>query len=297
MFELYKQSFLNFLNFEKRYSSNTILSYKIDLEQFFEFILKNNSELEFKDITYMSIRAWIVDLSTIDNLPRTINRKIACLKSFFKYLMREKKVEINPASRIKALKIPKKLPVFIEENHLENLLETQIFSDDFIGVRDKLILELFYATGIRLSELIDLKTENINLFQLTITVIGKGNKQRTIPLHKNVIELIKKYNLIKNNTFTNSNEKSFLVTENGEQLYPVLVQRLVKKYLNLVSNADKKSPHILRHSFATHILNHGAELNAIKDILGHTSLAATQIYTHNSMEKLKKIFEQAHPKA
>lgn len=297
MFELYKQSFLNFLNFEKRYSSNTILSYKIDLEQFFEFILKNNSELEFKDITYMSIRAWIVDLSTIDNLPRTINRKIACLKSFFKYLMREKKVEINPASRIKAFKIPKKLPVFIEENHLENLLETQIFSDDFIGVRDKLILELFYATGIRLSELIDLKTENINLFQLTITVIGKGNKQRTIPLHKNVIELIKKYNLIKNNTFTNSNEKSFLVTENGEQLYPVLVQRLVKKYLNLVSNADKKSPHILRHSFATHILNHGAELNAIKDILGHTSLAATQIYTHNSMEKLKKIFEQAHPKA
>lgn len=297
MFELYKQSFLNFLNFEKRYSSNTILSYKIDLEQFFEFILKNNSELEFKDITYMSIRAWIVDLSTIDNLPRTINRKIACLKSFFKYLMREKKVEINPASRIKALKIPKKLPVFIEENHLENLLETHKFSDDFIGVRDKLILELFYATGIRLSELIDLKTENINLFQLTITVIGKGNKQRTIPLHKNVIELIKKYNLIKNNTFTNSNEKSFLVTENGEQLYPVLVQRLVKKYLNLVSNADKKSPHILRHSFATHILNHGAELNAIKDILGHTSLAATQIYTHNSMEKLKKIFEQAHPKA
>lgn len=297
MFELYKQSFLSFLNFEKRYSSNTILSYKIDLEQFFEFILKNNSELEFKDITYMAIRAWIVDLSTIDNLPRTINRKIACLKSFFKYLMREKKVEINPASRIKALKIPKKLPVFIEENHLENLLETHKFSDDFIGVRDKLILELFYATGIRLSELIDLKTENVNLFQLTITVIGKGNKQRTIPLHKNVIELIKKYNLIKNNTFTNSNEKSFLVTENGEQLYPVLVQRLVKKYLNLVSNADKKSPHILRHSFATHILNHGAELNAIKDILGHTSLAATQIYTHNSMEKLKKIFEQAHPKA
>lgn len=299
MFYKYKESFLNFLKYEKRYSSHTINSYSIDLEQFFSYLTDINVIEDKNNIDYQVIRGWIIELSDAKNSTKTINRKIACLKSFFKYLMREKIISQNPASRIKSPKVQKRLPVFVEENHLELLLENVEFQDSYSGIRDKLILELFYATGIRLSELINLKHSDISLYENTIKVLGKGNKVRIIPFHKNVTELINKYNNIKKFTFSNTSkdDNSFFLTDFGDNIYPVFVQRLVKKYLNMVSNADKKSPHVLRHSFATHMLNHGAELNSIKEMLGHSSLAATEIYTHNSLEKLKNIFQKAHPKA
>lgn len=295
--EAFKESFLNYLQYEKRYSQHTILSYSVDLQQFIDFVAESQADFDIKNTNYLLVRTWIVRLSEENCVPRTINRKITCLKSFFKHLMRENKIDTNPMLRIKSLKIQKRLPVFIEENNLDVLLKTIVFEDNFAGIRDKLILELLYATGIRLSEMLQLKNSDVNLYDQMITVLGKGNKQRKIPLHKNAIEAIKKYNLIKNITFENVTENTFLITDNGQPMYAVFVQRIVKKYLNKVSNADKKSPHVLRHSFATHMLDHGANINSIKEILGHSSLAATQIYTHNSMEKLKKIFDQAHPKA
>ncbi len=297
MIKKHIESFLNYLQYQKRYSQHTTQSYSVDLEQFITFLDTNNINHDTTLVTYLQIRSWIVNLSETSNTPTTINRKIACLKSFFKYLMRENKIDSNPTLRIKSLKTPKRLPVFIEENNMQLLLNEIAFNDDFSGQRDKLILELLYATGIRLAELIHIQEADVNLYDATILVTGKGNKQRKIPLHENVINAIKKYNLIKNITFEKEKEDLFLLTDNGQKMYPVFVQRIVKKYLNTVSNADKKSPHVMRHSFATHLLDNGANINAIKEMLGHSSLAATQIYTHNSMEKLKKIFDQAHPKA
>jgi len=230
-------------------------------------------------------------------MPKSINRKIACLRSFYHFLQKKECITKDPTLKIRALKVKKSLPVFVEEDNMIKLLDQIEFDDSFDSTRDKLVLELLYGTGIRLSELIGLKTSDVNLFQKTIKVLGKGNKERIIPIHDTFITLSKEYSNKKKSESFKNNNAFFVVTNNGEQTYPMFIYRLVKKYLDQITTVDKRSPHVLRHTFATHLLNKGADLNAIKDLLGHTSLAATQVYTHNSIDKLKAIFDQAHPKS
>ncbi len=290
------EDFLKYLEFEKRFSKHTLISYRTDLEQLSQY-LATDYQITISEITYPIIRSWMVNLGEGGLSPRSVNRKIACLRSYFKYLMKTGKVTEDPTTSVKGPKIKKKLPQFISENECYQLLENLPFEDDFEGRRDKLILELLYGTGIRLSELIGLKQREVNMYDGTISVIGKGNKQRLVPMNKKLTELIKEYMGKKELQVVNNSKDAFIVTNSGDITYPIFIYRTVKKYLSKITTAEKKSPHILRHSFATHLLEKGADINAIKDLLGHSSLAATQVYTHNTPEKLKAIFDQAHPKS
>ncbi len=289
-------SFLSYLKNEKRLSPHTIIAYEKDLVEFSNYISESFDTSLPESATFREIRSWIVSLSNQKLANTSINRKIASLKSFYAYLLRKKKISKSPMLKVQSLKTPSKPPVFIAESGMENLLENIPFSDDFSGIRDQMVLELLYGTGIRLSELIHLKETDLDLFGSKITVLGKRNKYRIIPLPGKLRLKLTAYLGKKVNAF-DSSENTVFLTNKGKKLYPVFVQRLVKKYLTLVSTQTKKSPHILRHTFATHLLNKGADLNAIKELLGHSSLSATQIYTHNSIEQLKNIHKQAHPKA
>ncbi len=289
-------SFISYIRHEKRYSDHTIISYKTDLLQFADFLFQTYEEKSLASVNHNMARSWVVALIEANINPKSVNRKIASLKAFYKFLLRGKKVDKNPTLKIKAPKVKKSLPVFVSESGITELLDQFEYPDGFTGIRDKLVIELLYGTGIRLSELLNLKEQQIDILNGTIKVKGKGNKERIIPLNSSLIHLIKDYQSIKTNEF-NNNLAWLIVSDKGSKSYPMLIYRIVKKYLNLVTTDEKKSPHVLRHTFATHLLNKGADLNAIKDLLGHSSLAATQVYTHNSMEKLKSIFEQAHPKA
>ncbi len=290
-------SFLRYLQFEKRYSTHTIEAYQSDLSQFSSFLSKTFEISRFEETSHVHLRGWIVSQIEEGISPRTVNRKIATLKSFYKFLQSREDLATNPASRLKPLKTEKKLPAFVRESEIDNLLDQIEYPDDFEGHRDRLLLELLYGTGIRLAELIGLKDQDVNVFQENIKVLGKRNKERVIPIGKNLVQLIKAYKEKRQLEGFEAMSPFLLVTNTGHQLYSMLVYRLVNKYLKLVTTLSKKSPHVLRHTFATHLLNKGADLNAVKDLLGHTSLAATQVYTHNSMEKLKSVFDQAHPKA
>ena len=290
-------SFLNHLQFEKRYSSKTILSYKTDLSQFRAFLTTFQSDFLPEHSSHAEIRAWIVSLTEEKIDPTSINRKIACLRSYFKFLMRQEVIDKDPMTKIRILKTRKKLPHFVNEADMVSLLDNESFSNDHAGKREQLILELFYGTGIRLSELINLNEDNVNLKERTIRVLGKRNKERVVPFSESIVPLIKEYNQAKKKEIIVGDHGRLFVSDTGEPLYPMLVYRIVKKYMKLFTSVEKKSPHVLRHTYATHLLNKGAEINAVKDLLGHSSLAATQVYTHNSLEKLKKVFEQAHPKA
>lgn len=289
--------FLTYLSVEKRYSKHTTVSYKNDLSNLSEYLLTTYEFSTPEFATYPMLRSWIVTLVDQEMMPKTINRKIACLRSFYHFLQKKEVISKDPTLKIRALKVKKSLPVFVEEDNMIKLLDQVEFDDSFDSTRDKLVLELLYGTGIRLSELIGLKTADVNLFQKTIKVLGKGNKERIIPIHDTFITLSKEYTTKKKYESFGNNNEFFVVTNNGEQAYPMFIYRLVKKYLDQITTVDKRSPHVLRHTFATHLLNKGADLNAIKDLLGHTSLAATQVYTHNSIDKLKAIFDQAHPKS
>lgn len=292
------EAFLRYLQFEKRYSLKTIVSYKNDLDQFSEFIRSSYPDFTVETIEYGIVRSWIVSLVDAELDPVSVNRKIACLRSFFKYLLREEVITKDPMTKIKVLKTKKKLPHFIRESDIVNLLDhNDDLSHDHHGLRARLILELLYGTGMRLSELITLKESAINFHDQTLKVLGKRNKERVIPFSNNIVSIIKDYRIARNREVEMKEHGYLLVTDSGEALYPVLVNRIVKKHLRHYTSVEKTSPHVLRHSYATHLLNKGAEINAVKDLLGHSSLAATQVYTHNSMEKLKKVFEQAHPKA
>lgn len=285
------ETFLKYLEYEKRYSKHTIVSYHTDLNQFQQFLSKNFPELTLSAVDYRVLRSWIVSLVD-DKIENTsVNRKIAALRSFYKFLLKREYIKEDPTWKLKVLKKSKKLPQFVNEDDMVRLLDQVEFEEDFVSLRNKLILEIFYGTGIRLAELLNLKEQDINFHNQTIKVLGKRNKERIIPFSNSLDGSIKKYQGVK----TTSSDY-LLTTDSGEQLYPMLVYRIVKKYLALV-NVDKRSPHVLRHTYATHLLNKGAELNAVKDLLGHTSLAATQVYTHNSIEKLKSVFKKAHPKA
>jgi integrase/recombinase XerC len=291
-------SFLKYLQFEKRVSQHTVLAYQSDLEQFKQF-LKLTFDLENSEQAhYGLIRSWIVQLVEDGIEESSVNRKIACLRSYYKFLMRQEIIEKDPMMKIKILKTKKQLPSFVKEGDMVNLLDNnEDFTDNLEGWRNRLILELFYATGIRLSELIHLKEAQVNFRNHTIKVLGKRNKERVIPFPSSIVSIIEAYRNVRNKEVVMKDHGYLFVTDKGEACYPVMIQRIVKKYLNKRTATDKQSPHVLRHTYATHLLNKGAEINAVKDLLGHTSLAATQVYTHNSLEKLKKVFDQAHPKA
>ncbi|MDH5599413.1 MAG: tyrosine-type recombinase/integrase [Cyclobacteriaceae bacterium] len=291
------ETFLKYLTFEKRCSKHTIISYKNDLEQFKKFLTSLNPELSIEKAVHGDIRSWIIELMEAGTGETSVNRKIASLRSYYKFLLKRNLVDENPAQRIKSLRTPKKLPQFVNEPDMVKLLDYVAFTEDFSGWRDKVILELLYGTGMRLSELIGLKEGDINFYNQEIKVLGKRNKERIIPISTELSNVLKKYIAIKKDTMGENTIPQIIVNNKGGCAYPMMIYRIVKNYLSLSTTLEKKSPHVLRHTYATHLLNKGAELNAVKDLLGHSSLAATQVYTHNTLEKLKKDYEQAHPKA
>lgn len=290
------ESFLNYLRFEKRFSPHTVISYQNDLSQF-EKYLEINYEEEPRGASYSMVRSWIVSLVEQKLDTSSVNRKIASLRSFYKFLLRQDQIQKDPTTKIKVLKTAKKLPHFVKEPDMALALDEPVFEDNHAGWRERIVLELLYGTGMRLSELINLKENQINLREQTIRVIGKRNKERVIPFSDPLVDVIQGYKRIRNKSIRVNDNGFLLVNDSGGKCYPMLIYRIVTKHLAQFSSVEKKSPHVLRHTFATHLLNKGAEINAVKDLLGHSSLAATQVYTHNSMEKLKKAFDQAHPKA
>lgn len=289
-------TFLKYLKYEKRYSSHTLISYKNDLYQLTQFLDAHYPETSIHQANHAILRDWIIALSESGLNENSINRKLVTLRSFYKFLLREGTIDKNPVTKLSNLKTRKSLPHFIRENDMNLILDHHLFEENFFGLRDHLILEILYGTGIRLNELIELKEGKIDFVDNTIKVLGKRNKERIIPITKNLQNLIENYISQKKEEFKSNVSDYLIVSNKGEKSYPMMINRIVKKYLQGIS-IDKKSPHILRHTYATHLLEKGADLNAVKDLLGHQSLAATQVYTHNSLGKLKKVFDQAHPKA
>lgn len=293
------EGFISYVSKEKRFSRHTVTAYSKDLQQFIEY-LQNSLEISaFSEVDHHDIRSWIISVLEDEKLQAvSVNRKISCLRSFYKYLVRNQLVDKNPMERITSLKTKKKLPLFLEQGQMENLLDQMDFGDDFAGIRDKLLIELLYCTGMRRAELIGLKSSNVNISKNEIKVLGKRNKERIIPLSNSVMSLIAGYLKRLEMEFGIGFQNEFLlVNDSGVQMSDGFVYRKVNRYLRLVTTIEKKSPHILRHTFATHMLNNGADLNAIKELLGHASLSATQVYTHNSIDKLTQIYKQAHPRA
>ena len=296
---MFLDRFIQYIKFEKRYSPHTVSAYQSDLDQFIHFL--NHPEVTIthpNEITHHLIRNWMVELMNQQLTARSVNRKIATLRKYFKFLVQDGVIAINPASKINTPKIPKNLPVVVEDAKLTTMLNNdEVFTEDFKGIRDKLIMEMLFGTGIRLAELIGLKETDINIYEGTIKVLGKRNKQRIIPLNNELRLLIGKYLELKKSENFNNNSLTLFVTNKGADAYPKLIYLTVQKYLTNISTQNKRSPHVLRHTFATSLLNNGADLNAIKELLGHANLSATQIYTHNSVERLKSIYKLAHPKA
>ena len=288
-------AFLEYLSLEKKYSVHTTTAYKNDLVSFKDFLVVEFDQEDLSQVHYNQIRTWIVALVDENISNRTINRKVSSLKSFYKFLQKTKQIESNPLSKHKALKTEKKVQVpfsFKEIDAVINNIETE---NDFVSVRNKLIVELFYSTGIRRIELINIKEKDISFSDKTIKVLGKRNKERFVPLLSSVIQTLEKYLGLKKE-FTIGLEEIF-ITEKGNKIYETLVYRIINSYFSRVSTKEKKSPHILRHSFATHLLNEGADLNSVKELLGHSSLASTQVYTQNSLDVIKKVYNQSHPRS
>ncbi len=290
------KAFIDYIEFEKRYSSHTVIAYSNDLNQFLKFAKDQYDVVQPDEITPVYIRSWVVYLIEQGLSNQSVNRKISCLKAYFKYLKRTSTVKTNPMVKVVAPKSGKRLPIFVEEKNMEALFTPDMFANDFEGKRDALVMELFYNTGIRLSELINLKSHDVDLAQQQIKVLGKRNKERLIPITPRMRDLIRDYLNEKKTHFSDNPEGHLIVKSDGVKLYEKLVYRIVNRYLGLVTTLKKKSPHVLRHTFATHMLNKGADLGAIKEILGHSSLAATQLYTHNTIAQLKEVHKNAHPK-
>lgn len=292
------ESFLKYLQTEKRLSANTVLAYQTDLEQFTTFLSTEYPDYTSEHADFGIIRAWIINLVDAKLDPRSVNRKIACLRSYYKYLMRQEIISKDPTVRIKVLKTRKNLPHFVAENEIIGLLDKAPFDNEtFEGCRDRLIMELLYATGMRVTELVTLRESNVDIHNKTIRVLGKRNKERVIPFPAGIVSILERYRMVKARDIEKKEHGLLLVTRQGDPCNRSMAYLTVKKYLEQYTHVQKKSPHVLRHTYATHLLNKGAEINAVKDLLGHSSLAATQVYTHNSIEKLKKAFELAHPKA
>lgn len=291
------ESFLHYLKFEKRYSDHTSLAYQIDLGQFLTYLEAQFDSMDLLLVSHIHIRSWMVDMVDRGIGAKSINRKLSSLRSFYKYLQKKQLVEGSPLEKITAPKNPKRLPVYVAKNQIDDLFDLISMDDSFKELRNILILAVLYQTGIRRAELINLTWKNVDLTNKTIKVLGKGNKERFIPITSDLVDRIKLY-LTKRQEIEGAGEIGYLfITESAKKMYPKLVYNIVKEKLSLVTTVDKKSPHILRHSFATHLTDNGADLNAIKSLLGHANLSATQIYTHNSISRLKDIYQKAHPSA
>ena len=290
-------AFINYLSFEKRYSQHTVISYQTDLDQFAAFLTAQYDAPSIPDITSGFVRSWLAELKGDKNSAKTINRKISSLKSFFKFLIRAGEVMQTPMAVIISPKIGKRLPAFVAEEDISVLQNDVEFEDSWKGKTDKLLINTLYATGIRLSELINLREADLDISNRQIKVLGKGKKERIIPVNAQLLNELKEYVAEKRRLFGNETGLTVFVNKSGKPLYPKYVYLAVKNNLSKVTTIQRKSPHVLRHSFATHLTNNGAELNAVKELLGHSSLAATQVYTHNTIEKLKDTYKKAHPKA
>lgn len=290
-------SFLQFLEFEKRYSKHTLTAYESDLNQFADFLSITYRIHKTNEIEAIHVRSWMVDLIDRKVATRSVNRKLSSLKSFFKFHLKRGDIDKNPMSKIQPPKSGKRLPVFVSKQHLKTLFEDITFPEGFEGVRDKLVLNIFYQTGVRVSELVQMKTSDFDFGTQKLRVFGKGKKERIIPFTYQFEKEIKEYIEVKEIYHRDNPYTHLILNDKGEPTTAGFISKVVKKYLSLVTTVEKKSPHVLRHSFATHLSDNGADLNAIKELLGHSSLAATQVYTHNSIEKLRKVYEQAHPKA
>lgn len=294
----YILSFLEYLQFEKRYSPHTIRSYQDDLAFFFDFLSITFDKVELKDIKSTFIRSWLAKQKEEGASSKTLNRRISSLRSFFKYQLRQEQITVSPMTTIVTPKQNKRLPVFVEQKDTEVLFQDVEFPNNWEGLMNRMIMELLYCSGMRLSELISLKHTQVDTAKGQLKILGKGNKERIVPLSDEMKTHINDYLRQKKEQFSGEIVFEYLlVNEKGKKLYPKYVQAVVKRYLSLITTIEKKSPHVLRHTFATHLMNNGAELNAVKELLGHSSLAATQIYTHNTIEKLKDIHKKAHPKA
>jgi integrase/recombinase XerC len=289
--------FLRYLRAEKRYSAHTLLAYQTDLHQFHSFV-QQTSGASWTEVTAMEVRSWMASLIHSGQSARSVNRKISALKSLYKYLMRSGIIADHPLKKIQTPKMPRRLPVYVEQRQMEQIQDQAelIFSEGYTGQLEKIVIDLLYATGIRRAELIGLREVAVDMFRAQIKVLGKGNKERIIPVHPDLVDQFKAYKRIR----PLPGEKAggcFLLDEKGNALSPSRVYQITRKCLSQVTTMDKKSPHVLRHTFATHLMNRGADINAVKELLGHASLAATQVYTHNTIEKLKDIHRQAHPKS
>ena len=303
---MFSERFIRYIQFEKRYSPHTVSAYQSDLDQFTLFLNGPENAVAAQEpaithpnqITHHDIRNWMVELMGQKLTARSVNRKMATLRKYFKFLLQEGVITENPTSKIRSQKIPKNLPVVVEEARLTQMLDSnEIFTSDFTGQRDKLVVEMLFGTGMRLAELLGLKDQDINYYEGTLKVLGKRNKERIIPINTELRILLGNYLELKKNQQFHNNSGALIVTTKGADAYPKLIYLIVQKYLSNISTQIKKSPHVLRHTFATTLLNNGADLNSIKELLGHANLSATQIYTHNSVERLKSIYKQAHPKA
>lgn len=298
-----KDKFIDYLTFEKRYSAHTILAYHTDLDDYTKFLSLQYSINDPLQADHNLIRSWLINLIDRKISTRSVNRKLSTLKSFYQYCQKQDLIKNSPMLKVVAPRTSKQLPVFLTQGNLEDLLEKVEFLPGYEGCRDKMIITMFYATGIRRAELVHLSISDLDLHKGTLKVLGKRNKERIVPFGKNIINMLKEYLerrdefLTENSSEIRNNIHSLFVTSKGLPVYPRLVYNIVHKYLSLIASNSKLSPHILRHTFATHMLDDGADLNAIKEILGHSSLAATQVYTHNTIEKLKTIYKQAHPRA
>jgi integrase/recombinase XerC len=289
--------FIAYLKFEKRYSSHTVTAYQADLNDFIGFVNNQFGETKLVALNHSIIRSWLAGLKEQGLTSKSLNRKISTLKSFFKYLIKNGVIEISPMTKVVSPKVGKRLPVFVKEEVTQELLQTVSTSaESWKSLNARMIITILYATGMRLSELVNLKEKQIDFARSHIKVLGKGNKERIIPIGDELVSSIKEYQQLKQKDFDEA-EDVLLVTEKGKKLYPKYVYLIVNQHLGRSTTLDKKSPHVLRHTFATHLMNNGADLNAVKELLGHSSLAATQVYTHNTIEKLKNIHKKAHPKA
>lgn len=291
-----KQAFSDYLQLEKKYSIHTVNSYLKDLDFFQEFLVVTFETDNLSDINYSQIRSWIVMLVENGISNASVNRKIASLKAFYRFLLKTSQIATSPLQKHKALKTPKKIQIPFSEAEVDKVLNAIQYSDGFVGLRDKLIIDLFYTTGIRRAELIHIKSNDIDLTNQTLKVLGKRNKERIVPILPIIVQEFKVYFSERANLEEIRDKDYFFLTIKGNKLNESLVYRLINNYFSTVSEKVKKSPHILRHTFATHLLNNGADLNSVKELLGHSSLASTQVYTHNSLAELKKVYQNAHPR-
>lgn len=290
-------AFLSYLRFQKRYAQHTLLAYTQDLTSFEQYLKDTYADECPAKATSVMIRSWLASMRESGIQPRTVNRKISSLKSFYKYLLREQMIEASPMSSILSPKVKKRLPQYVEKQDMDRLFQEEVFPEDFKGQTQRLIMHILYATGIRRSELLNLKEQHIDFSNQTLKVLGKGSKERIIPVGASLLALLREYRQLKSTLGEGADREYLLVNPQGKRLHSAFIYNTVKQYLSGVTTIQRRSPHILRHTFATHLTGNGADLNAVKELLGHSSLAATQVYTHNHIEKLKEIHKKAHPKS